>query len=1273
MNIRFLLSLFAFTLTLLGVQGQNKEFIHIQVGDYEVVDGLPLYTEQIALGHTAASAFDVQVVYPEYVPLTTSERALLKTMPAKSDDEGDYRLSQYLSISRKSHFLTVSFCPFVKRSGKWMRLSSCKLRVTPRFAKVAAHHAPSSTTRWANQSVLNTGKWVKIRVPREGIYSLSENTLKGLGFNRFDRVKIYGYGGLLQDETFDFSATSPSVPNTQTPDDLVEVPTLRHTNHLLFWAEGTTRWAYEPVSRRWTHTLNHYSRFSYYFITEGEQPLAVAELPSVPAQSSTTTAVPYGYALDDDAVGWYEGGRRMFDRYNFADGNSHTYRVVLPDFAADVDEGKVRGEIAFSASSALSNTIVDIKLNGNKVGGMNLGRYTSLIEIARAANASFSQRVTAPELNFDFTTTQGNAARLDYIRLSYMRRLAVTKQPYSFSPQSTEPVTLRFDKADSNTRLWRIGQAGDPTAQVSATMGSDGIQNFTTDTPQRRFVAFDASAAYPEPEVVGSIETQNLHADSDIDYVIIVPESNKLTAQAERLADVHRQREGMKVKVVRADQLYNEFSSGTPDANAYRRYLKMLYDRAATAEKAPKFLLLMGKSPWDNRLITEHWAKFKAEDFLLAYEVDHSQQSIGTVNSYVTDDFFTLLDDNEGRNIRLEKPDVAVGRMVVTNEAEAQRLVDKVLTYLDNKDAGAWKNTIAMLGDDGDANEHMDDAEGVADVLKTVGDNRFTLQKVYWDRYSRQSGATGFTYPMVTERLHQQMKAGAVMYNYSGHGSPFQISHERSLTTEDFKKAFSPHLSLWVLASCEIFPFDSHEENLAEPSLFLPNGGSIAFMCATRAVYASQNSALNRLFSQYVVGRDSKGRRITMGEALRLAKVNLVTSSTDPTINKLKYVYFGDPALALAIPTEQVVLDSIDGQALITGRHTQLKAGSVVRLSGHIAPHSRAEQVSTDFAGVVTTEIFDRAESITCKDNDGSAAKARKKPLVFQEQVRNIFRGTSLVTEGRFSISFVVPRDISYSNDDARISFYAVSNDRKVEGSGVYADIFLNGTSSDAIQDTLPPKVLAYLNNVDASEYAVVGSAPTFIAQISDDSGINATGTSLGHNMELTLDGKTNETVSLYNFFTYDLGSYQKGQVVYPLTGLSQGEHTLNFRVWDVNNNVTTTQLRFVVKNIEASGTFITATQNPASTDTHFIAHFPTTQDEATGITFEVYDTAGRKVWAATRTLPKSVGNYHLPWNLRTTEGAPLPDGIYLFRAVLKGSQGFTNIQTQKLIITQHH
>lgn len=1277
MKFTTLIAFFFISLFVTVAQSRHREFVHITVSDYEVIDSLPVFTEEIPLGDLAGDQFDVQILYPEYTKLMPSEKRILATMLKKGASKGELQLTYRLGVSRKEKILSVSFSPIIKKNGRWMRLSSCKIGITPRGRQQKIQRRSSITDRWTQTSVLSTGKWAKIRVSQEGIYELTPELLKKMGFSHPDRVKVYGYGGRLQDELLSFGATSDDVPNTFTPDDVVEVPTLRRSSGILFWAEGTQRWTYTPRTQRWKHLQNHYSRHSYYFVTEGDNPLSVETLPEVSPTSSPLTTVPFAVALDDDKEGWYEGGRRMFDAYDFAGGNNHTYKMTLPDFATSSDGGTVKVDIAFSASSATTPTTVEVTLNNEPAANLNIGIYNSIIEVARLANASFTQKVGSQELNFGFTTTRGNSARLDYIRVGYERRLRVAGTPYSFTPSTSGTTTLALADGNINTRVWRIGQTGSPTAQVPIHTAADGQLSFTTDTPLRRFVAFDATTAYPSPEFVSVIDNQNLHADTGIDYVILVPASGKLTAQAERLAEMHRKRSNLSVKVVRADQLYNEFSSGTPDANAYRRYLKMLYDRASSAAEAPRYFLLMGKSPWDGRMLSPHWKNKNPDDYLLAYEADASQYSVGTVYSYVTDDFFAMLDDGEGETIATDKPDIATGRMVCVTEAEAKRLVDKVETYLSNKDAGTWKNTIVLLGDDGDGNEHMEDADKVAAVLEHAGDDRFTLQKVYWDRYPRHSGATGFTYPAVTERVHTLMKQGAVMFNYHGHGAPNQVSHEKVLTLEDFKHAFSPTLPLWVLASCEIYPFDAADDNLAESSLYLPQGGSIAFMCASRAVYATQNNALNRHFCTYVVGRDAAGKRISMGEALRLAKVRLATPRTpgrndaeDATINKLKYVLFGDPALELSIPTGNVVIDSLNGKVFDPTIDHRLPAGGVVRVSGHITTDGASNAVAETFSGTITTELFDRKETIVCKNNTAASESSGTTPFTYQEQVRSVFRGTNLVKNGRFSCTFVVPRDISYTDDAARLSFYAISDDKQTECNGVGTNFMLNGTSPDAAADTISPKVFAYLNNIDTPHMAVLNTSPTLVAKISDDCGINAAGSGLGHDMELVIDGNTAEAIVLNNFFTYDLGSYRQGEIVYPLSGLSPGVHTIDLRVWDINNNPTTARLSFIVRTDASSSSNLIATNNPATSSTTFALNFTPSASTETTVRFEVFDNQGRKVWIGEGKTAAGVGNYSHTWNLQTTAtNSFLDDGVYLFRAVINNNDYHHTTSAQKLII----
>lgn len=1267
------------------------DFVHITAADYVVNDSLPLFTQEVSLATDVAKA-EVELVYPEYAPLSSEERRWLPRIEKAIGRVGVPTLDVTEVVEQKKKRLSVTFVPFIYKNGRWWRITSCQLRVVQKereedqhdFEKTQQRDAKQlvakamvtdvSSPRWAEHSVLREGRWVKIRVSQEGIYNLSADFLRRAGFNQPSRVKIFGYGGLLQDERLLFDTESESVDSHRTPDDLVEVPTLREGGQILFWAEGTQRRSYDKVTRQWSHENNYYSRYSYYFLTEGDAPLSITSLPKEDNSTGTPIEhVPFVAVWDNDETGMYEGGRRMFDGHDFSVQNSKTFNVRVEDLADVAEEHPV--EVSFAASSTVNTTVAEVQLNQTLIGRLSASSYNSLTSSATLDTKTFSARLQDGNNSVTVTTTPGQQARMDFVNISYPRVLKVSAQPYSFSPQTQGLTTLSVQNANSTTHLWRIGQMGSPTAEVERDNLSEQRATYVVSTPQRRFVAFNSEDKFPNPELVGDVAPQDLHADRNIDYVIIVPTSGKLVAQAERLAELHRQRESLIVKVVRAEQLYNEFSSGTPDANAYRRYLKMLYDRADGENRPPRYLLLMGKSPWDNRFLTEDWKRENPDDYLLAYESDASSYNLGTVNSFITDDFYALLDDGEGENIQREKPDLATGRMVCVTEAQAKILVDKVERYLSNEDAGSWKNNVVMLGDDGDANEHMEDAERVSTEYAQGSDNRLNLTKIYWDRYVREPGAMGYTYPMVRQQILHNMEDGAAIFNYSGHGAPYQVSHEAALRLDDFKKAYNHRPTLWVLASCEIYPFDAKEDNLAEEFLYQPTGGSIAFMCATRAVYATQNNALNRRFAAYVVGRDVDGNRISMGEALRKAKNDLLISTgksyrdVDNSINKMKYVYFGDPALVLSIPTGSVVLDSINGQALKADTRLQIEAGSVVTFSGHVtASADNSGAMEEQFSGTLSATIYDRSETITCRDNDGSAARRNREPLQFSERANVVFKGTGRVERGRFTFSAVVPRSISYSTDAARLSLYAVSDDKKLECSGANEQFYLNGTANSASPDTIAPKVLAYLNEVGKADYAIVGSNATLIADITDDAGINASQNALGHDMELSIDNEA--PVSVNEYFSFALGSYSRGQIVYPLANLTPGTHTLRLRVWDVNDNPSTTTLRFVVAQNGVGETSLTATENPARTSTTFVANFPVSE-AAANVTLDVSDASGQKVWTQRQVLPANTGSWSKVWNLRSNAGASLAAGLYVCRIKVDYADGRNAKASYKLVVVE--
>lgn len=759
-----------------------------------------------------------------------------------------------------------------------------------------------------------------------------------------------------------------------------------------------------------------------------------------------------------------------------------------------------------------------------------------------------------------------------------------------------------------------------------------------------------------EPTYVYRITNQDHHADAATDMVIIIPTSQHLLAQAERLKAHHEQHDGLRVTIVPADELYNEFSSGTPDATAYRRYLKMLYDRATTPNDKPRYLLLFGDGAWDNRMLTSEWSGYNTDDYLLCYE---SENSFSQVNCYVSDDFFCLLDDEEviqttngNSTTYAGKPDVAVGRLPARTPDEAKTLVDKIISYAQNEYAGPWQNEICMMGDDGNDNSHMKTADKVATMIESTYPN-YNVDKIYWDAYQRTSSSTGYSYPDVTRLIKQQLQNGALMMNYCGHGAAYAMSHELVMKLTDFESQQSNYLPLWMTASCDIMPFDGQEENIGETVMLNSKGGGIAFFGTTRTVYATYNEVMNLAFTKHVL---TPGMAI--GEAVRLAKRELVEKSSDLTCNKLQYTLLGDPALQLNTPRQKMVVDSINGMPATQG--IKLAAGSIVKITGHVELNNETD---TDFNGIVTLSVRDAEETITCRLNDRSSTGADK-AFVYQDRTNYLYRGSENVTEGIFNFTFAIPKDISYTDGSGLMTLYAINADKTRSAHGENESFELIG-SSTALTDSIGPSVYCYLNSKNFKNGGKVNTTPYFIAELFDDSGINASGSSIGHDLELIIDGDMNQTYNLNNYFEYDFGDYRSGSIGFSIPQLSIGTHKLLFRAWDILNNSTTTELLFEVSEDAGAGEFnVTCTQNPASTNTQFVITHDRPGSELK-VTLDVFDLGGRQLWRQTDTVMATNDTVTIDWNLNVAGGSRLHTGLYLCRLTLNDGDS----KTIKLLI----
>lgn len=1174
----------------------QQRFFNLTADEVKVDSVLPHFLYSIPLPENYQdSVYTVSVKYPEYMDMTVSDVANYNRISGAALPS-QVPLSQNISVSRRKGYLVVSFCPLVFRNNKYQMLVSFMLDVKAKAVKNSVLRQrkndkayASAADIYAEHSLLASGKWAKIRVSSSGVYQLTEATVRQAGFSNINKVKIYGYGGNLQNEALyanDLART----------DDLKEVPQCVVGGKHLFYAKGPVSWTSNSSTVR---RRNPYSDYGYYFITQSDEEPATVDSATF-VSSFYPSPDDYHSLYEVDGYSWYNGGRNLFDPTPISVGGSQ--QVVITNTT-----GSQKGRLTVNVSAGGNNQI-RILLNGKELGTLNV----PILQYCKAGQVGGTYSLDNLRIDAKDTVTivnvSGETARLDY-------------------------VSMAWEKAIPLPNL---------------------------------------SGSHPAATYVKNIANQDLHADGQADLVIIIPASRTLLKQAQRLKEFHESHDGMRVNIVAADQLYNEFSSGTPDANAYRRYLRMLQDRAATEADMPKYLLLFGDCVWDNRMLTADCKRFDPDDYLLVYE---SENSFSETVCYAGDSWMGILAEGAGSDARRELQDVGVGRFPVTTVAEAKIMVDKTINYSKNQNGGAWQNTIMFMGDDGNDNIHMKDVDSVANSVGRDYPN-FLIKKVMWDAYTRESSATGNTYPEVSKIIRQQQANGALVMDYGGHGSATLISHESVLGLSDFSESRTSNLPLWVTAACDIMPFDGVTETIGESAVLNEKGGAVAFYGTARTVFTSANKYINHAFMKRVLSLQD-GKPIALGEAHRLAQndvmlgtnryptptredPNKTSPEQDNTENHLQYSLLGDPALSLNLPTAQVVVDEIDGVAVGSGTMPTVKAGSVIKMKGHVAGVE-------GFNGVVTATVRDTQEEITCKLNNTSGDGAEV-AFKYLDRTKTLYHGSDSIRNGQFELTFAVPKDINYADGQGMINLYALNTDKTIRANGS-CDQFIVGGSAEAKNDSVGPSIYCYLNSPSFVDGGNVNSTPYFVAEIKDKDGINAAGSGIGHDLQLVIDGDMAKTYTLNNNFSYDFGTYTSGSTFYSIPELEEGPHRLQFRAWDIQNNSSTAVLHFnVVKGLRPQLFNIGVTNNPARTSTTFIISHDRMESNM-DVVIELFDAAGRQMWRHAENGVSATGNYTVDWDLSVDGGRPLQTGVYLYR-VKVSSEGSSYVsKTKKLIV----
>lgn len=1118
-----------------------------------------------------------------------------------------------------------------------------------------------------SNSVLNSGGWHRFYVEKSGVYKITRAFLSSLGFdtNTDPRtIKIYGNGGRML----------PMSNSTYYPMDLAENAVrfvgeedgvFDSNDYILFYAEGVDNWNAESRTNN-----NLFSDRSYYYVTAGASPgKRVQALVQPTAAPVITTSVFDEYVYHEkDLVNIARLGRKWHgEAFNVE--NEQTFEFSVPDI---VTTEPVTLAVSAAANSVSSSTMA-VEANGAAAGTISfVGTPSSLV---LAIDGYYSGTFVSAGSTIKIKLTYNNngvpsaGAWLDYITLQAKRTLKGGIKQCRFKLNAAQsalgPIKYDFTSAASISEVWDVTDIYNATTMANTTgasfsfTGSGGeVRQYVAVVPSDYYMPLrDAKPRVANQNLKGTIFKNAQGQFQDIDYLIITPQF--LNASAESLAAIHRNREGLNVKVVNLESIYEEFSSGKQDIGAIRNFVKYVYNNASSVDKRVKYLNLFGDASFDykNRIPRNTNIVPTVHGINLS---NTGEGNYSLTNTFVTDDFYGAMDDNEGLMTSASDYglDIAVGRMLVTTVADAGQMINKVVEYLSEESYGRWRNEYVMLADDVDVrgtDVFIDSLEGIAGSIAQYK-NFINMRKVYMDAYVQQASSGGQRYPDAKEELLRYINYGALVVNYLGHGSELGMASERIFGATDAQGLTNQYkYPLFITTTCELTKFDNpYLESTGELIYKNPVGGAIAMITTTRAIFINEAKELNKLLSGYLYSYTPTNTYDypSMAEAFRRTKASVNGPSQFKTCSS----FIGDPALHLAVPKINIVLTKINDVPVAESTET-LKSLSYVKLSGQVT--NEAGVVLSGYNGEVQATVFDKPTARTTLNNDNQDIK---RPFTTLGEA--IFRGNATVTNGQFDFGFVVPRDIRVPVGNGRVSFYSKKNGVLEDQTGVDVAIRVGGVNPNAEADTTPPTVTLYMNDESFVSGGITNDAPILLAYLADAHGIN-TSSGIGHDIIGILDGNETSPFLMNDYYEADANDHTRGKVHYPFVNLSKGIHTLTFKAWDVYNNLVTTEIQFVVTGSdELQLEKVLNYPNPFVSYTEFWFNH-NRPFEPLDVQVQIFTVTGKIV----RTLNQQVTtdgflSRDVKWDGRDDFGDKIGKGVYIYKLTVRSSS--TNKKAEK-------
>ncbi|MEZ7945225.1 MAG: type IX secretion system sortase PorU [Flavobacteriaceae bacterium] len=1093
------------------------------------------------------------------------------------------------------------------------------------------------------------GNWFKFSVDTTGVFKIDKTLLQQIGISTNNlnpkKIHIYGNGGNLLPE-FNGDFRYDDLQENAIYIEGEEDNSFDTNDYILLYAKGPHSWEVDINTNNVSHKQNIYSDKAYYFITvndnNGKRIQSASSVTGTPVTQLTSFNDYIFY--ENETTNLFAAGRKWLGE-DFSVENQQTFQLPFPN---SVQNEPLNIKVRAVAVSGITSSM-QVNVNSQDLFNLNFGAISSGSTLAsdRAGSESITNSSAIVDVTLDFNNGGNPSARayLDFIEVSGKKQLIAGDFQFSFrSFEAANTSGIVEYQIQNSQNIFQIWEVSDPTNVSNiANESSSTIFSFKVNGGDlKEYIAIHQNDFYiPEAVSNARVENQNLHALKDINYLLIT--SNEFVEQAQRIANYHIENSGLTVQVVILDKIYNEFSSGSKDITGIRDFIKHIYETNSTDDAKLKYVCFFGDASYDYK------------DRILANNnivpVYLSDQSYNLASSYVTDDFFGMLEDSEGTMSSSHSIDVATGRIPVSTQQQATDVVDKILRDYNVDSFGDWRNTVTLLADDIDANSDISIQPGVEIIADDIKVNKpvFNINKIYADAYVQQNSSGGERYPTVKAAITTAIETGTLVFDYFGHGGEDGFAQERFLDIPQVKGFDNENtLPLFITVTCEFSRFDNPTRiSAGEFAFWNTTGGAASMITTTREVFISVGQAFNKRLMAILL--EFNNEDLTIAESLVKTKNNY------SNFQKFFIYYFGDPVKKLAIPKPNIRITKMNGVDITQSLDT-LKALSKVSFEGVITDN--LNNILTDFNGNLSTTVYDKPIDKSTLDNDNFGIIE-----VFDSQESKLFRGLASVENGNFSFEFIVPRDVKIAYGKGKLSFYAT--DATFDKSGFNSDVIVGGINENAPEDTIGPEIQLFMNDESFLDGANTNASPNLIAKLADLSGINTSVTAVDHDIVGILDGDESNPIILNDFYQTELDDFTRGKVVFRLRDLSVGPHTLKLKAWDTYNNSSETILNFVVvSDTNISLDNVLNYPNPFVNYTEFWFNH-NKPNESLQVQVQIFTISGKLIKTINQQV-QTTGNLsrNISWNGLDDFGNRIGKGVYVYK--LKVTSTVSNISSEK-------